>query len=91
MERNWAYITPESIAWARRKSGMTYALIAKRMRVGVEQLRLWERGAKRPTFDQAIKFAKVTDTPFGYLFLSAHNIAKLPQTKAAWEAVHVVG
>lgn len=76
------------MAWARRKSGLSYAAIAGRMRVTIERLKLWERGERRPTFEQAQKYAKVTDIPFGYLFLSPHNVANLPKTKAEWNAVH---
>lgn len=84
----WAYITPELMTWARRKSGLSYAAIAERMKVPVERLKLCERGTRLLTFNQAQKYAKVTDIPFGYLFLSAHNVADLPKTKAEWNAVH---
>jgi transcriptional regulator with XRE-family HTH domain len=76
--RNLAYITPEMLTWARRESRLTRAAIAARVRGATpERLALWEKGKCRPTFWQAQRLAEAMGIPFGYFFLSAHNIPKL--------------
>lgn len=73
----WAYITPEILTWARRASGLTRLRIANKVHVRVEKLRLWESGTKRPTWDQALRLAKILGIPFGMFYLSAEMIPKL--------------
>ena len=58
-------VRPEMLRWARERSGHDLRDFAPRF----PQLPAWERGEKQPTFKQLEAFAKVTHTPFGYLFL----------------------
>lgn len=63
-----AYIKPEIITWAIKRSQLTFDALA--LKVGSERLISWISGEKRPTIRQAQTLAKALHIPFGYLFLS---------------------
>lgn len=69
-----ANVNPQMLTWARERSGFSLSEFAKRVfgnkRPGAEEkLLAWENGEQRPTFNQALDFAKKAYVPFGYLFL----------------------
>jgi Zn-dependent peptidase ImmA (M78 family)/DNA-binding XRE family transcriptional regulator len=68
---NVAYISPQVLAWARTRSGLSYSQLQQKLRIGQEDFSAWERGEAHPPFDKAQRIAKVLHIPFGYLFLSA--------------------
>jgi Zn-dependent peptidase ImmA (M78 family) len=67
-------IKPELLRWARERSGIEPATLARRF----PQLDTWERGESRPTLKQLESFAKATHTPVGYLFLLEPPIERIP-------------
>lgn len=64
-----AYINPEIVAWAIKRSGKTYPQIENSLKVTQEQIKTWEQGFAYPSFSKAVKLATVLRVPFGYLFL----------------------
>ncbi len=58
-------VAPEMLRWACERAGFGVAHFADR----TPQLPAWIRRERRPTLKQLEKFAKVTHTPLGYLFL----------------------
>jgi Zn-dependent peptidase ImmA (M78 family)/transcriptional regulator with XRE-family HTH domain len=62
------------LRWARERAGFDTADLARR----IPQLSAWERGQKQPTLKQLEGFAKVTRTPFGFLFLPEPPEERLP-------------
>ena len=75
---NEALVTPGVLRWARERSGISVAALAKKVPVKDEQLPIkWEQGEARPTFRQAQKIAKSLHVPLGYLFLSSPPEDKL--------------
>jgi Zn-dependent peptidase ImmA (M78 family) len=67
-------VEPTLLTWA-----------ADRARIEPERLHrlfpdfdLWRSGAKKPTFKQLEKFARTTHAPFGYMFLKAAPLERLP-------------
>ena len=73
-----AAVTPRLLVWARRRRGMKRSDVAKKMHVSPDTVAAWERGAKKPTFAQARKFAGRLYVPFGYLYLREPPIRKMP-------------
>lgn len=67
---NAAKVNSLMLNWARNRAGLTVADIAKHLGTKEHRVTAWESGCQKPTFKQAIKFAKKTNIPFGYLFLS---------------------
>ena len=65
-----ALITPEVLQWAREKAHLTTIELADKTKIKVEKIESWERGAGKPTLNQAHTLAKTLRIPFGYLFLS---------------------
>lgn len=53
-------------------------MLAKKINVKVEKILAWEKGELKPTFRQAQNFARVTNTPFGFLFLPVPPKETLP-------------
>ncbi len=72
-----ALVNPELLAWARTRSGMSEGVLAKKISVAPDKIHDWELGNLKPTFRQAQNIARVTNTPFGYLFLSNPPIETL--------------
>lgn len=71
---NRVQISPELLRWARERAGFDIGTMARR----IPQFPAWERGAKLPTLKQLEVFAKVTRTPFGFLFLPDPPEERLP-------------
>lgn len=67
-------IRPELLRWACERAGFKPADLAHR----IPQLPAWERGEKQPTLKQLEKFASVTHTPMGYLFLPEPPEERIP-------------
>jgi Zn-dependent peptidase ImmA (M78 family)/DNA-binding XRE family transcriptional regulator len=64
-----ALITPVVLRWARERSKLSPDDVAKKLSMSRDRLSAWERGAEKPTFNQAQNLASVLHVPFGYLFL----------------------
>ncbi|MBA7665138.1 hypothetical protein ES703_73205 [subsurface metagenome] len=65
-----ALITPNILTWAKNRSLIPDDTLAQKAQVKYDDLALWEKGEKRPSFRQARKLAKTLRIPFGYLFIS---------------------
>ena len=77
---NRALITPDLLRWARERRGLSYADIARALRIGIQTVAAWELGESYPAFSKAAELAKFLRIPFGYLFLSKppHDDLPLP-------------
>ena len=73
-----ALVNPELLSWARIRSGYSEDVLAKKIHVNIEKIQAWEDGELKPTFRQAQNFARITNTPFGFLFLPAPPVEVLP-------------
>ncbi len=73
-----AFVTPEVIAWALRRAGMTDAAAAKRVKVPESRLIAWQLGKSRPTLSEAESLAHALHIPFGFLFLSRPPSLEIP-------------
>ncbi len=73
-----AFVTPEVIAWALRRAGMTDAAAAKRVKVPESRLIAWHLGKSRPTLSEAESLAHALHIPFGFLFLSRPPSLEIP-------------
>ena len=67
-------VTPKVLHWACERAGYDVDKLAMRF----PNLPAWVRGESQPTLKQLEKLAKVTHTPFGYLFLSEPPDERLP-------------
>ncbi|MBI4506213.1 MAG: ImmA/IrrE family metallo-endopeptidase [Chloroflexi bacterium] len=67
-------VKPELLRWARERAGFSLGALADRF----PQLPAWEGRETRPTLTQIERFAKVTRTPVGYLFLQEPPIESVP-------------
>lgn len=65
-----ALVNPRLLIWARERARLEDDAMATALKVPLEKVRAWERGEKRPSFGQAERWAQVTHTPFGLLFVS---------------------
>ena len=70
-------LQPRLLQWARQRARLTEEVMAEKMGVSPEKVAEWEQSGCL-TFKQAEKLAKVTHTPFGYLFLSVPPDERLP-------------
>jgi Zn-dependent peptidase ImmA (M78 family)/transcriptional regulator with XRE-family HTH domain len=70
-------LQPAILEWARERAGLSEVALAKKLTAKPEQVEKWEEDGNL-TYKRAEKLAKVTHTPFGYLFLSAPPEEKLP-------------
>jgi Zn-dependent peptidase ImmA (M78 family)/DNA-binding XRE family transcriptional regulator len=66
-----AAVNPKLVGWARHRAGLTPEMFAKKIQTSEDNVKLWESGELKPTFNQARRIAKVTKVPFGYLFLQS--------------------
>ncbi|MCU8009345.1 helix-turn-helix transcriptional regulator [Shewanella sp. SM87] len=73
-----ALVNPDVLSWARLRSGYSESVLARKISVNVDKVLSWERGQKKPTFKQAQNIARVTNTPFGFLFLPNPPRENLP-------------
>lgn len=70
-------LQPRLLEWARLRARLTEEALAEKMGVAVEKVMEWESSG-RLTFQQAEELAKVTRTPYGYLFLPEPPVEKTP-------------
>lgn len=76
-----ALINPEMLSWARERAGLTIDALAKKLnkyRPAPDQVQAWEHEEEQPTFKQAETIARITQVPFGYLFLPEPPQEELP-------------
>ncbi len=73
-----AFINPQLVTWALRRSGLTQVDAAKRLQIPQTRLADWERGDARPTFRKAEGLAHVLHIPFGFLFLPEPPLLEIP-------------
>lgn len=64
-----ANINPQMLTWARERLGLSVPEFAKKLAQKEDKLVAWEAEEAKPTFKQAINFAKKAHIPFAYLFL----------------------
>ncbi|AVL71573.1 peptidase [Oligella urethralis] len=64
-----AHINPQMLTWARERLGFSVSEFAKKIAQKEDKLAAWEAQMAKPTFKQAIDFAKKAQIPFSYLFL----------------------
>lgn len=76
--RSEALVTPGLLSWARLRADMSVSQLAKKLSVTAEKVLAWESGDKRPTFNQAVRLAEVTNIPFGFLYLQRPPVENLP-------------
>ncbi|MYD91596.1 MAG: ImmA/IrrE family metallo-endopeptidase [Caldilineaceae bacterium SB0662_bin_9] len=67
-------VSPEMLRWACERVGYDMEQVAAR----IPQFPAWIRRERHPTLKQLEKFAKLTHTPFGHLFLSKPPNERLP-------------
>lgn len=67
-------VKPELLRWARERLGCSVEDFGARFKKLVE----WERGEAQPTFKQLEDFARATHVPFGYFFLPAPPVERIP-------------
>ncbi|MEN8446863.1 MAG: ImmA/IrrE family metallo-endopeptidase, partial [Cyanobacteria bacterium J06555_13] len=72
-------LQPTLLSWARERAGFDVDVLAKKMNVKVDKVLSWEKDG-HISFNQAEKLAKVTYTPFGYLYLPEPPHQTLPIT-----------
>jgi Zn-dependent peptidase ImmA (M78 family)/DNA-binding XRE family transcriptional regulator len=77
MARNYAFINPDILIWARRRSQLSQSVLAKKLSTSAETLNKWEMGQKAPTIRQAEAIAAKTHIPLGYLYLNEPPIERL--------------
>lgn len=77
MARNYAFINPDILIWARRRSELSQSVLAKKLSTSAETLNKWEMGQKAPTIRQAQAIAAKTHIPLGYLYLNEPPIERL--------------
>src|SRR5262245_5120729 len=70
-------LEPQVLRWARERAGLSVRELAEKMGAKPERVRDWEQTGQL-SFAQAEKLAKVTYTPFGYLYLEGPPEEKLP-------------
>ena len=78
MTTTYAYINPNMLSWARERSQLDIAVLAKKLNITEKKLDDWQAGIALPTFKQAQNFAAKTHIPFGYLYLQAPPEEALP-------------
>jgi Zn-dependent peptidase ImmA (M78 family) len=70
-------LQPSVLRWARERAGLDAEALAKKVGLAVDRIRFWEESGEL-RFNQAEKLARVTHTPFGYLYLATPPVEKLP-------------
>jgi Zn-dependent peptidase ImmA (M78 family) len=78
MSTDLAYVTPELVSWAIKRSGVKYAIIEEKLHVDRAEILGWEKGKSQPTFAKAHDLADLLHIPFGYLFLSKQPATEVP-------------
>lgn len=70
MSTDLAYVTPQLVTWAIKRSGLGYDTLEEKLKVNQAEIVDWEKGKTQPTFSKAITLADLLRVPFGYFFLS---------------------
>lgn len=70
-------LQPTVLRWARERAGLDAEALAKKVGLKVDRIHFWEHSGKLD-FHHAEKLARVTHTPFGYLYLASPPVEKLP-------------
>ena len=70
-------LQPAVLRWARERAGLDAIALAKKVGLTVDRIHFWEESGEL-RFNQAEKLARVTHTPFGYLYLATPPDEKLP-------------
>ena len=73
-----AYVTPQIIAWARQRAGLSIDQLAGSLKLDPRTLSAWELGRQVPPFGRAERLAEKLRIPFGYLFLSSPPQENVP-------------
>jgi len=58
MARNYAFINPDILIWARRRSQLSQSVLAKKMSTSAETLNKWEMGQKAPLSGDILQYAQ---------------------------------
>ncbi|SNT71024.1 XRE family transcriptional regulator [Psychrobacter sp. LV10R520-6] len=66
----YALINPDIVSWAIKRSGLSMSDISKKLSIKEEKLAEVEQGKANIAFGKAKQFAKITNIPFGFLFLN---------------------
>jgi hypothetical protein len=69
-------VNPALLDWAIERSRIDWKTLSSHE--ALRDVRLWQMGAKKPTYNQLKKFAQATHAPFGMLFLTEPPIEKVP-------------
>jgi Zn-dependent peptidase ImmA (M78 family) len=70
-------LEPQVLRWARERASLSVRELGEKLKTKPESVRSWEETGHL-SFAQAEKLARVTHTPFGYLYLEAPPEEKLP-------------
>lgn len=73
-----AFINTKMLTWARERANLSTSYIALKMKKDPELIERWENGTRPITFNEAQKFADLTHTPFGCLYLDEPTVETLP-------------
>lgn len=73
-----ALINPDVLRWARERASLSTSTLAKSLGTQEDNVLAWEQGRKKPSFNQAMNYARHTFIPFGYLYLSKPPEESLP-------------
>jgi len=73
-----ALINPDVLRWARERASLSTSTLAKSLGTQEDNVLAWEQGKKKPSFNQAMNYARQTYIPFGYLYLSQPPVESLP-------------
>ncbi|CAI8992510.1 Peptidase_M78 domain-containing protein [Pseudomonas sp. IT-P74] len=73
-----ALINPDVLRWARERASLSASTLAKSLGTQEDNVLAWEQGKKKPSFNQAMNYARQTYIPFGYLYLSQPPVESLP-------------
>ena len=58
MARNYAFINPDILIWARRRSQLSQSVLAKKLSTSAETLNKWEMGQKAPLSGDILQYAQ---------------------------------
>ena len=58
MARNYAFIDPDILIWARRRSQLSQSVLAKKLSTSAETLNKWEMGQKAPLSGDILQYAQ---------------------------------
>ena len=58
MARNSAFINPDILIWARRRSQLSQSVLAKKLSTSAETLNKWEMGQKAPLSGDILQYAQ---------------------------------